>query len=139
MPANLLKTEIRHQAGLAIVELCGDVDGSGEEALEAAYAEAESRDSAAILLNFEQVPYINSKGIALIVTLLRRARQAGRELLACGLTEHYREIFQITRLSEYINVCDNEDLAIASAPRRGTGAQSYLERVPVPAESEREA
>ena len=135
MPANPLKTRVRHKAGLAILELCGDVDGSGEEALEAAYAEAESRDPAAILLNFEQVPYINSKGIALIVTLLRRARQAGRELLACSLTDHYREIFQITRLSEYITIYDSEEMGIASAPEDDITAQRSLERARIPAES----
>jgi len=45
------------------------------------------------------VGYINSTGIALIVGLVARARASHRSLLACNLSEHYVEIFNITRLS----------------------------------------
>jgi anti-anti-sigma factor len=137
MPANRLKTEIRHQAGVVVVDLCGDVDGASEEALDAAYVEAERQDPAFILLDFEQVPYINSKGIALIVTLLRRAREAGRQLLACGLTEHYREIFEITRLSEYIGICENKDWTRAQFEDQSMTTWTFLSSKQAPARSER--
>ena len=59
--------------------------------------------------------YINSTGIALIVGLLARARAAKRRLLACGLSEHYVEIFAITRLADFISVLPDEESAIAEA------------------------
>lgn len=104
---------VRHLPGVAIIDLQGDLDGGGENVLEDAYATAESQDPAVILLNFAQVDYINSKGIALIVVLLRRAAGSGRRLLACGLSEHFEKIFRITRLSDYITVCTDEKSALA--------------------------
>jgi anti-anti-sigma factor len=84
--------------------------------LNAAYADAESRGADEILLNFSDVDYINSTGIALIVSLLARARKSKRKLLACGLSQHYVEIFQITRLVDFMSVFPNEASALAEEP-----------------------
>jgi anti-anti-sigma factor len=114
MSAKSLRANVRHQPRIAIIDLHGEVDASAEGILNAAYAEAESRESDIILLNFSDVQYINSTGIALIVSLLARARTAHRRLLACGLTEHYVEIFNITRLVDFMSVFPDEISALKS-------------------------
>jgi anti-anti-sigma factor len=58
------------------------------------------------VLDFANVDYINSTGIALIVRLLAEARRDHREVIALGLSDHYREIFRITRLSDYLTIAD---------------------------------
>jgi anti-anti-sigma factor len=57
------------------MDLHGEINAFAEDPLNAAYAEAESSNPRAILLNFGDVEYINSTGIALIVGLLSRARR----------------------------------------------------------------
>jgi anti-anti-sigma factor len=84
--------------------------------LNAAYADADSRGADEILLNFSDVDYINSTGIALIVSLLARARKSKRKLLACGLSQHYVELFQITRLVDFMSVFADEASALAEEP-----------------------
>jgi anti-anti-sigma factor len=121
-----LKATLRRQPGVAIIDLHGDIDGDSEGVLEDAYTQAEEHDPRAILLNFAGVDYINSKGIALIVVLLRRATHSGRRLLACALNDHYREIFQITRLSDYIDVCTDEKSGLAQARPLDTVWQASL-------------
>jgi anti-sigma B factor antagonist len=87
----------------AVIELSGDVDGSAAETLTTAYQSAVADGEArTIVLDFAAVDYINSTGIALIVSVLARARAEGRPVAACGLSPHYREIFDITRLSDFI-------------------------------------
>ena len=113
MTMDELKASVRLRPGLTIIDLSGDIDGGADDILEAAYARAESHEPATILLNFAGVEYINSKGIALLVVLLARAIKSNRRLLACGLTNHYREIFEITRLSDYIKICADEETALA--------------------------
>ena len=103
---------IRHQDGLAVVEMHGDVDGSADELINAAYTEAVKDGPTRVLLNFEDVSYINSTGIALIVGLLAEARGAGRTILACGLSDHYKEIFEITRIADFVTIVDNEQAAL---------------------------
>ncbi|MDX1665344.1 MAG: STAS domain-containing protein [Candidatus Promineifilaceae bacterium] len=97
---------------VAIVDLQGEINAFAEEMLNDAYAEADAHNPSAILLNFGDVDYINSTGIALIVALLARARKAHRHLMTCGLGEHYEEIFRITRLADFMTVHRDEASAL---------------------------
>jgi len=107
-----LEANVRHRSGVTIIDLRGEIDGVAEDVMEAVYASAEQDNPTAILLNFKRVTYINSKGIALIVLLLAKAQKSGDRLLACSLNDHFREIFDITRLSDYIGVYPNENTAL---------------------------
>jgi anti-anti-sigma factor len=95
---------VHERDGMAVIELSGEVDRYAEQAFETAYAEASSRGDGPILLDFERVDYINSTGIALIVGLLAKARAENRPVRARGLTDHYREIFEITRLADFMTI-----------------------------------
>ena len=108
-----LDVKVRQQPSAAIIDLQGEINAFAEEALTAAYAEAERMDPEMILLNFSGVDYINSTGIALIVGLLAKARASHRRLVACGLSDHYVEIFNITRLADFMSVFPNEQSALA--------------------------
>ena len=102
--------------GAAIIELSGEVDGSAAAVLTDAYQRAVTGDSDAlgtVVLGFAAVDYINSNGIALIVSVLARARAERRKVVACGLSPHYREIFDITRLSDFIELFPDLDHAVS--------------------------
>jgi len=105
---------VRQQGGVSVVDLSGEINGSTSERMNEAYDEATSGDRRPVLLNFRQVDYINSTGIAVIVGLLAKARQEGRPMLACGLTDHYVEIFKITHLSDFMNMFPDEEAALAA-------------------------
>jgi len=117
MTAKSLEAHVRHQPRVAIIDLHGEINAFAEDVLNMAYADAESRKADVILLNFSEVDYINSTGIALIVSLLARARKSKRRLLACGLSDHYVEIFQITRLVDFMSVFPDEKSALAEEGR----------------------
>jgi anti-anti-sigma factor len=94
--------------GAARLEMRGDVDIAADETLADAYATAAASGAERVVLDFTNVDYINSTGIALIVRLLAEARRDHRAVIAEGLTDHYREIFRITRLSDYLTIADPE-------------------------------
>jgi anti-anti-sigma factor len=110
--ATQFDTQVRRQGDAVVIDLHGDINAMAEADLTAAYTEAEQQNPEAILLNFADVQYINSTGIALIVGLLARARTARRRLLACGLSQHYVEIFNITRLADFMTLFPNEESAL---------------------------
>ena len=99
-------------ASTAVIDLVGEVTAASEAALMDAYARAGS--SRVLILNFASLEYMNSSGIGLLVTLLVRARRTGQRLHACGLSEHYRQIFELTRLDEAITIHDSEAAALAA-------------------------
>ncbi len=100
-----LHAHVHDEAGTAVIVLAGDVDRNAEAALDEAYSQAGSAET--IVLDFAGVEYINSTGIAVIVGLLARARANGQKLSARGLSEHYRQIFEITRLADFMTILDD--------------------------------
>jgi anti-sigma B factor antagonist len=72
-------------------------------------------DAKSIVLNFTDLAYMNSGGIGLLVTLLVRAQRHAQRLLAYGLSDHYRQIFELTRLDEAVGIHDDEQAALRAA------------------------
>jgi anti-sigma B factor antagonist len=90
------------------LRLSGDLNGRADEALVNAYAQVAALGPRRVSLDFGRVGYINSTGIALVVRLLAQARRDGRAVRALGLSEHYREIFRITRLSDFMEIVEGD-------------------------------
>ncbi len=107
-------TEVRQVGDLAaVIDIRGDVTAGSEPVLMSAYEEAAAQGARRLVLNFGGLEYMNSGGIGMLVTLLVRANRHHRELAAFGLSDHYREIFELTRLDEAIAIYDNEQSALA--------------------------
>ena len=113
MAISELTVRVRYRGNLAILDLFGDVDSDADIALQHGYEQAAGVGAATLVLNFAGVGYINSTGIAVIVGLLARARKEHRPITAFGLSEHYRRILTITRLSDFMGLYPDEDSAVA--------------------------
>ncbi len=95
---------VRQEETTAVITMHGEINGLADPALDNAYTEAEELAPEKVILDFTDVDYINSTGIALIVGVLARARASHRPIVATGLSDHYREIFTITRLSDFMEI-----------------------------------
>jgi anti-sigma B factor antagonist len=97
-----------------VLDIQGEVTAAAETALMDAYAQAGTQVRA-IVLNFTDLVYMNSSGIGLLVTLLIRINRQKQRLMAYGLSDHYRQIFNLTRLDEAIGIYGTEAEALAAA------------------------
>ncbi len=111
--AGQLEVDVRSSGGASILDVRGDITAESEQTLMDAYQKTDG--AKAIVLNFTGLEYMNSGGIGLLVTMLVRANRQKQQLLACGLTEHYKQIFELTRLDEAITIHDSEDEAVKAA------------------------
>jgi anti-sigma B factor antagonist len=105
--------DVRREGTAGVVDIRGDVTAGSEDVLMKAYESA--GDVTAVILNFEGLSYMNSGGIGLLVTLLVRANRHSQKLLAYGLSDHYAQIFELTRLDEAVGIHDTESDALAAA------------------------
>lgn len=99
---------------VSVIDVKGEVTAAAETALMEAY-NAAGAQARAIILNFSGLEYMNSSGIGLLVTLLIRINRQKQRLLAYGLSDHYRQIFDLTRLDEAIGIHADEAAAVAAA------------------------
>lgn len=112
---NDAKFNVRHPVpGIAVIDISGDLTSRSEESLMSAYQRAAVDGVSTVILCFTELEYMNSSGIGLIVTLLIRAKRNGKRLLAFGLSDHYRQIFDVTRLTEAIQIFGSEAEAIGA-------------------------
>lgn len=101
--------------GAGVIDIKGDVTSACEGVLSSAYDELNTAGAKKILLDFTGLDYMNSGGIGVIVTMLVRANRNHQSLLAYGLSQHYRQIFELTRLDEAIAIHDDESAALTAA------------------------
>ncbi|HWB88510.1 MAG TPA: STAS domain-containing protein [Acidimicrobiia bacterium] len=108
-----LTMNIREVAeGVRVIDVEGEITAFSDQQITEAHEKA-GDGAKAVILNFEGLEYMNSGGIGLLVTTLIRAQRAGHALRAFGLSDHYRQIFTLTRLDEAISIYDDEASAIA--------------------------
>jgi anti-sigma B factor antagonist len=115
MSETAMRLTVRKPApAVAVIDIAGEVTRESDAALREAYEQA-ADGAKAIVLGFSSLEYMNSSGIGLVVTLVVRAQRNHQRILAYGLTEHYRQIFELTRLDEVIAIHDSEAAALAAA------------------------
>ncbi len=112
MAETVERAVVRRRDGVTVIDMPAHIDITSEAALDTAYSEVSPKG--AVLLNFTGTQYINSSGIALIVGILARARKQSRPIGAYGLSDHYREIFEVTRLADFMGLYGDEQAAIAA-------------------------
>jgi anti-sigma B factor antagonist len=116
MPEAATTFDVREASEAArVIDIKGDITAQSEDVLMDAYSRASVEGVQVIVLNFSGLDYMNSGGIGLLVTLLVRAQRQGQRVLAYGLSEHYKQIFELTRLDEAVGIHDSEDDALAAA------------------------
>jgi len=73
-----------------------------------------------LVIDFTDVPYINSAGIALLIRLVRLGLKAGYRTFAFGVNGHYQKLFRMVGLTEYMAIYPNEQaIAERTAQERG--------------------
>lgn len=97
-----------------VIQIKGEVNAFAENTLMDAYTQATSQGAKNIVLDFSDLEYMNSSGIGLLVTLLIRANRQKQQLVACGLSDHYQQIFELTRLNEAITIYPSRSDALAA-------------------------
>ncbi len=119
MPQPKLTATVRKSgADISIIDIQGEVNAFAENTLTDAFARASADPTKIIVLNFTGLEYMNSSGIGLLVTLLIRAQRQQQRMVAFGLSDHYRQIFELTRLNEVIVLYSTEAEALAALNAR---------------------
>jgi anti-sigma B factor antagonist len=114
VPGTEVRVHARKERGqTCILDIKGGLSAFAEDELMEAYNRECATGTRNVILNFAGLEYMSSSGIGLLVTLLIRAQRRQQRLLAVGLTDHYREIFEITRLDEAISLHEEEADALS--------------------------
>ena len=94
------------------IDIGGELTSFAEEELNAAINQANTDEINIIVMNFRDLTYMNSSGIGLLVTSLIRLGREEKRLVAVDLNDHFRQIFELTKLNEAIHLYSTEQEAL---------------------------
>ena len=106
----------REVDGVSVVTLCGRIVFGGEEnsALREKMANLIAEGKKRIVLDMENVDYIDSSGLGTLVAAHMNAKNQGASLRLCHLGQKFSEVLQLTKLTTVFQVCSTEAAAVAS-------------------------
>ena len=106
----------REVDGVSVVTLCGRIVFGGEEnnALREKVANLIAEGKMKIVLDMENVNYIDSSGLGTLVAAHVNAKNQGASLRLCHLGHKFSEVLQLTKLTTVFQVCSTEAAAVAS-------------------------
>ena len=105
----------REVDGVTVLDLNGRITlGEGSVQLRDAIRELISKGQTRILLNLEEVNYIDSSGLGELVSAYTTAKNQGATLKLLKLTKKVHDLLQLTKLYTVFDVSDDEASAIAS-------------------------
>jgi anti-sigma B factor antagonist len=110
-----LKMTNREVEGVSVVALdgrivLGEESNALREKLKRLIAEGKKK----IILNMDNIKYIDSSGLGALVAAHCSAKTQGASLRLCHLGSKFQEVMQITKLLTVFEVCDTEAAAVAS-------------------------
>jgi anti-sigma B factor antagonist len=104
----------RPEGGLNVYHLMGElVDRDQAVKMLAEMDAAISRGENKVLLNLQDLKYINSSGLNVFINILTKARKAGGDVAICCVNKKINELLVITKLNSVFNVSDSAEKAIA--------------------------
>ena len=98
---------------VTVLAFAGDIASTSKDAIMAAYSGIDGGMNK-VLLDFRDVNYVNSSGIAIIIQLLLEAKKSsGRSIGIFGLTPHFVKVFTMVGVPKYATISPDESAALA--------------------------
>ena len=105
--------QIRNDGGRVILDLAGDVDMHSSPALREELLKVVNRGSDVVVINLQDVEFMDSSGLATLVEALQLTRKQKSKLKLINLCHRVRSIFEIARLDVIFEIFDSEAEALA--------------------------
>ena len=100
------------QDGIAIAIVSGRIDGGATDELQSRLESGLEADDRAVVLDLEQVSYINSSGLRVGLRIAKQCRESGRKFGLCKLSEATRDIVAISGFDQVIPVFESRTRAL---------------------------
>ena len=110
-----MQISARESEGSVILDVSGDIDLAHSPAMrKMLLLEIKDKRTPKVFLNFKNVRYIDSSGIASLVEGLKASRDRGSRMILYGLSPTVREVMELSRLQRIFEIYDNEEQALSS-------------------------
>ena len=103
--------ETERDGGVLSVKVQGRVDGSNANDFHSDVQAAIADDDTAVIMDMEQLAYISSAGLRVLLMLAKVLEQRKAGFAICSLSDPIREVFEISGFDKVIKVHESPDQA----------------------------
>ncbi len=114
-----METQIQKVGSVAIVKVSGVVDSETVDDFSSVLTGIVEKGEFRILLDIEDLSYINTAGLSVIADVFKKSRQNQGSLKILHAPEAIRELLDIVRFTRIIDLYDDEDEALDSFGEAG--------------------
>jgi anti-anti-sigma factor len=104
---------------VAVFEIEGEIDAEHSVSLKRAMEKSFMENAKHLVLNLEKVGFIDSTGLGVFISLMRKLKERGGEIRLAALQDEVKAIFEITRLYRVFDISRTPEEAIQEIKKTG--------------------
>ena len=116
-----MKIRLKEVGDIGLVEVEGEVDAEHSPQLKKTLEKARENKIKYIVLDLKKVSFIDSTGLGILISLMRRLKEEEGHLRLACLQEEVRSIFEITRLYRVFDISESAEDALKKVKGSGRG------------------
>lgn len=102
----------KEQDGVTVLELGGRLDSNTSKVLEDKIMEILGQDKKKLLIDFQDVDYINSTGLRVLLLALQQLKKNQGKLVLSSIKDYMKEVFEISGYTEIFPIYVNQQEAL---------------------------
>jgi anti-anti-sigma factor len=106
------KVLFQNRDNLTIIDIKGNITSISEPFLSDAFKNASEHDTSNILFRFDEIASVNGAGIAILIKLLSASRKENKVVAITGISENFKQIFEMAGITRFVKIFDKEEDAI---------------------------
>ena len=107
-----MNIDVKQTDGIEVMECGGSLDANTVVAFKKVAYDLVTRGSTKFVIDCTNLTFIDSMGLGVLISLLRRVREHDGDVKVAGLSDEVKTIFEITRLHRLFDVCADSTMAI---------------------------
>ena len=109
-----MEISAEREGGAVIARANGRIDSSNSREFHSGLEAAVADEDSAVVLSFEDVSYISSAGMRVILLTAKSLQSSGTKFVLCSMDEPIREVFKISGFDKIIPIHGSQSEALTA-------------------------
>ncbi|PNV74071.1 STAS domain-containing protein [Leptospira inadai] len=96
------KITVDLEPSVPVLHISGEITSEADEDIINKYHSIPELRRARVILNFHGTSYINSAGLATLISLITKAAESSAKIEFAGLNDHFRKVMDIVGLTDFV-------------------------------------
>lgn len=106
-----MNIDVEKQGDVSILRCGGSLDADSVSGFKKVAYELVDGGSVRLVIDCANLTFVDSMGLGVLISLLRRARSRQGDVKVASLTDDVRTVFEITRLHRLFDICVDSQTA----------------------------